>query len=91
MLPLMRVRTLAQGISTSAHKKLSTDPLQLAEAENKRTEKKRKEKKRKEKKRNENKRKEKKRKEKTTPFGVNLKRSQVLYRAAQGADEMYTA
>ncbi len=29
-------------------------------------------------------RKEKKRKEKTTPFGVNLMRSQVLYRAAQG-------
>jgi len=28
-------------------------------------------------------RKEKKRKEKTTPFGVNLMRSQVLYRAAQ--------
>ncbi len=27
---------------------------------------------------------EKKRKEKTTPFGVNLMRSQVLYRAAQG-------
>ncbi len=26
---------------------------------------------------------EKKRKEKTTPFGVNLMRSQVLYRAAQ--------
>ncbi len=31
----------------------------------------------------EKKRKEKKRKEKTTPFGVNLMRSQVLYRAAQ--------
>ncbi len=61
MLPLMRVRTLAQGISTSAHKKLSTDPLQLAEAENKRKEKKRKEKKRKEKKIKEKKRKEKKR------------------------------
>jgi len=30
----------------------------------------------------EKKRKEKKRKEKTTPFGVNLMRSQVLYRAA---------
>jgi len=29
------------------------------------------------------KKKEKKRKEKTTPFGVNLMRSQVLYRAAQ--------
>ena len=28
---------------------------------------------------------EKKRKEKTTPFGVSLMRSQVLYRAAQGA------
>jgi len=27
---------------------------------------------------------EKKRKEKTTPFGVNLMRSQVLYWAAQG-------
>ena len=27
--------------------------------------------------------KEKKRKEKTTPFGVNLTRSQVIYRAAQ--------
>ena len=46
-------------------------------------EKHRKEKQRKEKKRKENKRKEKKRKEKTTPFGVNLMRSQVLYRAAQ--------
>jgi len=46
----------------------------------KRKEKKRKEKKRKEKKRKEKKRKEKKRKrkEKTTPFGVNLMRSQVL-------------
>jgi len=33
--------------------------------------------------RKEKKRKEKKRKEKTTPFGVNLMRSQVLYRAAQ--------
>ena len=32
---------------------------------------------------------EKKRKEKTTPFGVNLKRSQVLYRAAQG-EQMQT-
>jgi len=31
----------------------------------------------------EKKRKEKKRKEKTTPFGVDLMRSQVLYRAAQ--------
>jgi len=29
------------------------------------------------------KRKEKKRKEKTTPFGVNLMRSQLLYRAAK--------
>ena len=28
---------------------------------------------------------EKKRTEKTTPFGVNLMRSQVLYRAAQGS------
>jgi len=45
----------------------------------------REEKKRKEKKRKEKKRKEKKRKEKTTPFGVNLMRSQVLYRAAQRA------
>jgi len=35
------------------------------------------------KKRKEKKRKEKKRKEKTTPFGVNLMRSQVLYLAAQ--------
>ncbi len=52
--------------------------------EKKRKEKKRKEKKRKEKKRKEKKRKEEKRKEKTTPFGVNLMRSQVLYRAAQG-------
>ncbi len=51
--------------------------------EKKRKEKKRKEKKRKEKKRKEKKRKEKKRKEKTTPFGVNLMRSQVLYQAAQ--------
>ncbi len=51
--------------------------------EKKRKEKKRKEKKRKEKKRKEKKRKEKKRKEKTTPFGVNLMRSQVLYRAAR--------
>ena len=33
--------------------------------------------------RKEKKRKEKKRKEKTTPFGVILMRSQVLYRAAQ--------
>jgi len=41
------------------------------------------EKKRKEKKRKEKKRKEKKRKEKTTPFGINIMRSQVLYRAAQ--------
>jgi len=38
---------------------------------------------RKEKKRKEKKRKEKKRKEKTVQFGVNLMRSQVLYRAAQ--------
>ena len=53
-------------------------------SEKKRKEKKRKEKKRKEKKRKEKKRKEKKRKEKTTPFGVNLMTSQVLYRAAQG-------
>ncbi len=30
------------------------------------------------------KRKEKKRQERTTPFGVNVMRSQVLYRAAQG-------
>ncbi len=52
--------------------------------EKKRKEKKRKEKKRKEKKRKEKKRKEKKRKEKTTPFGVDLMKSQVLYRAAQG-------
>ncbi len=44
-----------------------------------------KEKKRKEKKRKEKKRKEKKRKEKTAPFGVNLLRSSVLYRAAQGS------
>ena len=45
---------------------------------------------RKEKKRKEKKRKEKKRKEKTTPFGVNLMRSQVLYRAAQVlGDTMY--
>ena len=29
---------------------------------------------------------EKKRKEKTTPFGVNLMRSQVVYRAAQGGE-----
>jgi len=36
-----------------------------------------------EKKRKEKKRKEKKRKEKTTPFGINIMRSQVLYRAAQ--------
>ncbi len=38
---------------------------------------------RKEKKRKEKKRKEKKRKEKTMPFGVNLMKSQGLYRAAQ--------
>jgi len=48
----------------------------------KRKQKKRKQKKRKEKKRKEKKRKEKKRKEKTTPFGVSLLRSPVLYRAA---------
>jgi len=54
-----------------------------SELEKKRKEKKRNEKKRKEKKRKEKKRKEKKRKEKTTPFGVNLMRSQVLYRAAR--------
>ncbi len=35
--------------------------------------------------RKEKKRKEKKRKEKTTPFGIDLMRSQVLYRAAQFA------
>jgi len=29
-----------------------------------------------------------KRKEKTTPFGVNLMRSQVLYRAAQGLKDV---
>ncbi len=34
----------------------------------------------------EKKKRKKKRKEKTTPFGVNLMRSQVLYRAAQGQD-----
>ena len=42
--------------------------------------------KRKEKTRKEKKRKEKKRKEKNTLFGVNLMRSQVLYRAAQELD-----
>jgi len=52
--------------------------------EKKRKEKKRKEKKRKEKKRKEKKRKEKKRKEKKRPFSVNLMRSQVKNRAAQG-------
>ncbi len=57
--------------------------LEKKRKEKKRKEKKRKEKKRKEKKRKEKKRKEKKRKEKTTPFGVNLMRSQVLYRAAR--------
>ena len=31
---------------------------------------------------------EKKRKEKPTPFGVNLMRSQVLYRAAQGLKDV---
>ncbi len=46
-------------------------------------EKKRKEKKRKEKKRKEKKRKGKERKGKTTPFGVNLMRSQALYQASQ--------
>jgi len=59
--------------------------------EKKRKEKKRKEKKRKEKKRKEKKRKEKKRKEKkrkTTAFGVNLMRSQVLYRAAQAHHQL---
>ncbi len=50
--------------------------------EKRREEKRRKEKKRKEKKRKEKKRKEKKKK-KATPKGVNLMRSQVLYRAAQ--------
>jgi FKBP-type peptidyl-prolyl cis-trans isomerase len=54
--------------------------------EKKRKEKKRKEKKRKEKKRKEKKRKEKKRK--TTAFGVNLMRSQVLYRAAQAHHQL---
>ena len=34
-------------------------------------------------------RKEKKRKEKTTPFGVNLMRSPVIYQAAQGWPAMY--
>ncbi len=38
--------------------------------------------KKKTKRRKEKKRKEKKRKERTTPFGVNLMRSQVLYPAA---------
>jgi len=57
--------------------------LEKKRKEKKRKEKKRKETKRKEKKRKEKKRKEKKRKEKTTPFGVNLMRSQVLYRAAR--------
>ena len=47
----------------------------------KRKEKKRKGKERKGKERKEKKRKEKKRKEKKTPFGVNLMRSQILYRA----------
>jgi len=55
-------------------------------SEKKRKEKKRKEKKRKEKKRKEKTRKDKKRLEKTTPFGVSLMRSQVLYRAAQTPD-----
>jgi len=32
---------------------------------------------------------ERKNKEKTTPFGVNLMRSQVLYRAAQGVAAMH--
>jgi len=50
--------------------------------EKKRKEKKRKEKKRKEKKRKEKKRKEKKRKENTTPFGINVLRSQV-FKSAQ--------
>jgi len=39
--------------------------------------------------RKEKKRREKKRKEKTTPFGVNLMRSQVLYRAAQRLRGIY--
>jgi len=51
--------------------------------EKEKKERKGKERKRKEKKRKEKKRKEKKRKEKTTPFCVNLMRSQALYRAAQ--------
>ncbi len=68
--------------------------------ENKRKEKKRKEKKRKEKKRKEKKRKEKnrteqnrteqKRREGTTPFGVNLMRHPVLYRAAQVTSQQYS-
>ena len=60
--------------------------LEGAREEKRRKEKKREEKKRKEKKRKEKKRKEKKRKEKTTPFGVNLMRSQVVYRVAQISD-----
>jgi len=39
----------------------------------------------------ERKEKKKKRKEKTTPFGVNLMRSQVLYRAAQSSNKNITA
>jgi len=49
----------------------------------KRTEQNRTEQNRTEQNRTEQNRKEKKRKEKTTPFGVNLMNSQVLYRAAQ--------
>ena len=37
----------------------------------------------------EKKKKKKKKKKKTTPFGVNLMRSQVLYWAAQGCAEKY--
>ena len=51
--------------------------------EKNRTEQNRTEQNRTEQKRKEKKRKEKKKKEKTTPFGVNLMNSQVLYRAAQ--------
>ena len=80
---------LAHPLSCS----LQTCPPEKKRKEKKRKEKKRKEKKRKEKKRKEKKRKEKKRKEKerkgkerkgkTTPFGVNLMRSQALYQASQ--------
>ena len=58
-------------------------------SEKQRKAKKRKATKRKEKKRKEKKRKEKKRKDKTTRFGVNLMRSQVLYRAAQSHHVTY--